>query len=115
MTDRVTSSIEYCDNKPGAVQEYPFGPQPLVMKVGGKMFAFFSKDSITLKCDPHIAENLREQYADVKPGYHMNKKHWNTVMLEGTLTEEELQSMMDHSYELVVAALPKAVRQALQT
>ncbi|GGG71517.1 hypothetical protein GCM10010918_28830 [Paenibacillus radicis (ex Gao et al. 2016)] len=115
MTDQVTSSIEYCDNKPGAVQDYPFGPQPLVMKVGGKMFAFFSADSITLKCDPVIAENLREQYAAVKPGYHMNKKHWNTVMLDGSLTEEELQSMIDHSYDLVAAALSKAVRQALQT
>ncbi|MUT68411.1 MmcQ/YjbR family DNA-binding protein [Paenibacillus sp. NEAU-GSW1] len=107
------SLIEYCEQKRGASGEYPFGPEPLVMKVAGKMFALFSAESVSLKCDPIIAANLREEHAAVKPGYHLNKKHWNTVLNDGTLSNEEMKSMIDHSYELVVASLTKAARQAL--
>ncbi|WP_262988459.1 MmcQ/YjbR family DNA-binding protein, partial [Enterococcus faecium] len=72
--------IEYCLTKKGAVKDFPFGPDILVIKVAGKMFAliFESRHTINLKCDPVIAENLREQHENVQPGYHMNKKHWNT-------------------------------------
>lgn len=82
----------------------------MVMKVGGKIFALLSGDSISLKCDPDIAANLREQHAAVQPGYHLNKKHWNTVHLDGSLTTEEVQDMIDHSYELVFKGLPKSER-----
>lgn len=109
----------YCLSKKGAKEDYPFGPAPLVMKVGGKMFALISKSGekeitdISLKCDPVIAENLREQHAAVEPGYHLNKKHWNTVKLDGSLTLSDLQDMIDHSYDLVLNSLPKSVRVAI--
>lgn len=102
--------VTYCEGKKGAVKDYPFGPEPLVMKVGGKMFALISDSSVSLKCDPAIAENMREQHAAVKPGYHLNKKHWNTVELDGSLSDDEVKSMIDHSYELVLASLTKAAR-----
>lgn len=105
---------DYCLSKPGAEQTYPFGPQPMVMKVGGKMFALINPDHISLKCDPVIAENLREQHAAVTPGYHLNKKHWNTVHVDGSLPPEELTDMIDHSYELVLRSLPKTVRNQLE-
>ncbi|MEI7025080.1 MmcQ/YjbR family DNA-binding protein [Paenibacillus sp. y28] len=104
----------YCLSKKGAFKDYPFGPEPLVMKVGGKMFALLSegpeKVEISLKCDPVIAENLREQHEAVRPGYHLNKKHWNTVTVMSALAQDELFAMIDHSYTLVVSKLPKAVR-----
>lgn len=102
--------IYYCEQKQGAQREYPFGPEPLVMKVAGKMFALFSSQSVSLKCDPIIAQNLREQHAAIQPGYHLNKKHWNSISIDGTLSEMELQEMIDHSYELVVASLTKLAR-----
>lgn len=104
------SMISCCAQMTAATKEYPFGPEPLVMKVAGKMFALFGDGSVSLKCDPVIAMNLREQHSAVKPGYHLNKKHWNTVHFDGSLTEEELRSMIEHSYELVVAGLTKAER-----
>jgi predicted DNA-binding protein (MmcQ/YjbR family) len=107
----------YCSAKRGSVLEYPFGPASMVMKVGGKMFALIgggeAGESISLKCDPVIAVNLREQYEAVVPGYHLNKKHWNTVRLNGSISCDELCSMIDHSYELVVRALSKAEREKL--
>lgn len=103
--------IRCCENQRGAVRDYPFGPEPLVMKVGGKMFALISDSSISLKCDPVIAENLREQYDDVRPGYHMNKKHWNTVDVNGSILLEEINDMIEHSYRLVVKGLPKTERE----
>lgn len=108
--------ITYGFSKKGATEDYPFGPDPLVMKVGGKMFALISKSgekqisSISLKCDPVIAENLREQHAAIQPGYHLNKKHWNSVILDGSLTISDVQDMIDHSYELVYNSLSKAMR-----
>ncbi len=101
--------VDYCLGMKGASKEYPFGPDPMVIKVAGKMFALISDkpNSISLKCDPVIAENLREQYEAVIPGYHLNKKHWNTVRLDGSMQREEVNSMILHSYKLVFASLPK--------
>jgi predicted DNA-binding protein (MmcQ/YjbR family) len=96
---------EYTLSKPDAEETQPFGPDNLVYKVNGKMFLLTSFDSIPLqfnvKCDPELALELREQYAAVIPGYHMNKKHWNTVVIDGSISNKELQKMIDHSYELV--------------
>lgn len=109
----------YCLSKKGAVQEYPFGPDTLVMKVGGKIFALISVPGnesavqISLKCDPVIAANLREQHKCVQPGYHLNKQHWNTVTADGSLPMGDLQAMIDHSYDLVLNGLTKAAREAV--
>jgi predicted DNA-binding protein (MmcQ/YjbR family) len=109
----------YCKSKREAVLEYPFGPDAAVMKVAGKMFALLSGTgkggSISLKCDPVIAENLRQQYVSVVPGYHLNKKHWNTVKADGSIPIGEIRDMIDHSYEQVVKGLPKAERIRLTT
>ncbi|SEO50053.1 MmcQ/YjbR family DNA-binding protein [Paenibacillus sp. OV219] len=104
--------IGHCLSKAGAIKEFPFGPDPLVMKAGGKMFALIPGDgsSISLKCDPVIAENLRQQYEAITPGYHLNKKHWNSITLDGSVPEQELHDMIDHSYELVLKGMTKAER-----
>ena len=108
---------EYCLKKAGVSEEAPFGPEHIVFKVGGKMFALLAFEEIpptaNLKCDPDFALELRDRYEDVRPGYHMNKKHWNTVVISGAIREAELCRMIDHSYELVVGALPKAMRAGL--
>jgi predicted DNA-binding protein (MmcQ/YjbR family) len=105
---------EYCLSKPRATEGTPFGPDVLVFKVGGKMFALAALDEMpttaNLKCDPDWALDLRDRYEQVRPGYHMNKKHWNTVEIEDTIPNAELRKMIDHSYELVAASLPKARR-----
>lgn len=110
--------IAYIMSKRGAVDEYPFGPEAQVFKVVGKMFALVPADpdthTVTLKCDPDHALILREVYADdVKPGYHMNKRHWNTVTINGKVPDDELCEMVDESYDLVVAGLKKAARDKL--
>ncbi|MET3732269.1 MmcQ/YjbR family DNA-binding protein [Moheibacter stercoris] len=105
---------QYCLSKKAVTEEFPFGPETLVFKVGGKIFALSGLDnpefSVNLKCDPTYAEELRENYEEVQPGYHMNKKHWNTISFEGNLSEELLQKLIDHSYELVVKSLSKQKR-----
>jgi predicted DNA-binding protein (MmcQ/YjbR family) len=105
---------EYCLTKPGAREETPFGPDVLVFKVGGKIFALAALDEVpptaNLKCDPDLALDLRDRYEQIKPGYHMNKRHWNTVEIDGGIPANELRKMIDHSYELVAASLPKARR-----
>lgn len=102
---------QYCLTKPGASEDVPFGPDVLVFKVGGKMFALAALDevpaTVNLKCDPDLALDLRDQYEQVTPGYHMNKKHWNTVEIEGGIADIEVRKMIDHSYELVIKKLPK--------
>lgn len=104
----------YLLSKPAAVEDFPFDTSTLVLKVGGKMFAALGIHDeplrINLKCDPGKAEVLREQYPAVQPGYHMNKRHWNTVRLDGSVPEPELLAMIDESYALVVKGLPKAQR-----
>lgn len=106
-----------CRALPGCTEDQPFGPDTLVYKVGGKVFAILPLDAdpatINLKCHPDRAERLREEYAGVMPGYHMNKRHWNTVVLDGDVPERLVEEMIRHSYELVVNSLPRAVREGL--
>ena len=108
---------EYCLGKPHVAEGTPFGETVLVFKVAGKMFALASLDEVpttaNLKCDPDLALDLRDRYEQVRPGYHMNKKHWNTVEIGSGIPEAELRKMVDHSYELVVKSLPKARRETL--
>lgn len=103
--------------KPGAVEDYPFGPQPLVLKVGGKMFALVDEASqpaqVSLKCEPAHALFLRDSFPAVQPGYHLNKEHWNTVTLDGSIPDAGIQAMVDESYDLVVKSLTRAARQRL--
>jgi predicted DNA-binding protein (MmcQ/YjbR family) len=111
---------EYCLAKPGTTESFPFDEDVLVFKVMNKMFALTSlkkweegDHSINLKCDPKKATELRETYPDdVFPGYHMSKKHWNTVVIEyGTLSDDLIKHLINHSYELVVSKLPKKDRE----
>ncbi|MBB6610281.1 MmcQ/YjbR family DNA-binding protein [Pontibacter sp. Tf4] len=108
---------EYCLAKPGTTEELPFDEDTLVFKVCGKMFALCSisefENGIALKCNPDEAVELREKYPQVKPGYHMSKKHWNTVLPEAGLPEQLLLQMIDASYNLVVAKLTKAQKMQL--
>jgi predicted DNA-binding protein (MmcQ/YjbR family) len=108
---------EYCRKKHGATEGTPFGENVLVFKVAGKIFALAPLDEVpataNLKCDPDLALELRDRYEQVCPGYHMNKKHWNTVELDSGIPDTELRKMIDHSYELVVKSLPKAARAKL--
>jgi predicted DNA-binding protein (MmcQ/YjbR family) len=108
---------EYCLAKRGATESTPFGEDVLVFKVGGKMFALAALDEIparaNLKCDPDLALELRDRYEQVRPGYHMNKKHWNTVEIESGIPIAELRRMIDHSYELVGKSLPRRSREKL--
>ena len=109
-------AIELFLSKPGAEETTPFGPEVLVYKVGGKMFALTEPDefpaSINLKCDPDRAVMLRDEYESITPGYHMNKRHWNTVILDGSVPDSLLSALIDHSYQLVVGSLPKAKKPA---
>jgi predicted DNA-binding protein (MmcQ/YjbR family) len=99
----------------GAVLDFPFGPETKVFKVGGKLFALsgLRGDTVNLKCEPALAETLRETYGSVVPGYHMNKRHWNTVDLRGDVPDKVLEEMLEDSYDLVVAGLPKATQRTL--
>ena len=114
--DRV---IAACGAKPASAEDYPFGDEVAVFKVGGRIFALVSlgppPGSVSLKCDPGLAAALRDRYAAITPGYHLNKRHWNTVALDGSVPDEELLELIDHSYELVVARLSRAQRNKLMT
>jgi predicted DNA-binding protein (MmcQ/YjbR family) len=104
---------DYCLKKESVTEEFPFGEDVMVFKVKGKMFALTDVEtfsSINLKCDPEKATELREQYGAVQPGYHMNKKHWNTVMIDGSLPDKLLKEWIDHSYELVLGGAKRPVR-----
>jgi predicted DNA-binding protein (MmcQ/YjbR family) len=105
-----------CLAKPGASDGHPFGPGALVFKVAGKVFAIIADQAdpptISLKCEPDIAISMRQSYAAVTPGYHLNKRHWNTVVADGT-ADDQLPDWIDDSYDLVVAGLPKRVRATL--
>ena len=108
----------YLLNKPEAWEDFPFGPDAAVYKIETKIFALLfqqnGQDKLNLKCDPQQARELRDVFDAVQPGYHMNKTHWNTVILDGSLPAGEIQRMIDHSYSLVVKSLKKAVRQGLE-
>lgn len=109
----------YCLKKKAVSEELPFGPQTLVFKVGGKVFLLVGLDQIdalsfNVKCDPEYAIELREEYQQtVFPGYHMNKKHWNTVFCNRQLSDDKIRDLIDHSYELVFRSLPKSVQAAI--
>ena len=104
-----------CLSHPGAVQEFPFGPQTSVFKVGGKMFALSALDSrplrVSLKCEPELAASLRLAHPAIGPGYHLNKRHWNTVTLDGSLPDAMVRDLVEDSYDLVVAGLPRRERE----
>lgn len=100
----------YCLNKKGVTEAFPFDVSTLVYKVKNKIFALTDLDGdfrINLKCDPLYAISLREEFPAVMPGYHMNKKHWNTIIIDGSLSDKELQKLINHSYDLVLASLSK--------
>lgn len=107
----------YCLAKPGSVADFPFDQETMVFKAGNKMFALANINSdppkVNLKCDPLLAQDLRERYEEVEPGYHMNKRHWNTVGCQGNLPDSEIKKMIDLSYELVVKSLTKKTRKEL--
>ena len=114
--DRVMAA---CSTKPGSVEDYPFSDEVAVFKVAGRMFALVSlgpaPGSVSLKCDPGMAADLRGRYAAITPGYHLNKRHWNTVMLDGSVPEAEVLELIDHSYDLVLAGLTTSQRNELIT
>ena len=108
---------EYCMAKPGVTEDFPFDETTLVFKVMGKMFVLTNLEgdwSLNLKCDPTRAIELREEYPAIQPGYHMNKAHWNTVNMDGSLSRKLIQELTDHSYQLVVGKLPLKLRQELK-
>lgn len=107
---------QYCLGMKGVTEEFPFGENTLVFKVMGKMFALTNLDgdfSVNLKCDPDLTTELREQYPAVLPGYHMNKTHWNTVMMDGSISNKLIFEWTKHSYQLVVDHLPKTIKNKL--
>ncbi len=105
---------EYLLSKPGAEEGFPFGPAVMVFKVGGRMFATLAYEEtparMNLKCDPERAIELREQYMSVQPGYHMNKTHWNTIVLDDEVPRAVVFEMIDHSYELIAKSGSKRSR-----
>jgi predicted DNA-binding protein (MmcQ/YjbR family) len=109
--------LEICLGLPGAVETYPFGDDVAVIKVGGKMFALVpltgGQGVVNLKCDPARALELRTAYAGIRPGYHQNKRHWNTVDLDGSVEDDVVHGLIEDSYDLVVAGLPRSVRATL--
>ncbi len=103
----------YCLSKKGVTEEFPFDTQTLVYKVGGKLFALTNVDTferINLKCDPEEAIELRERYDCVLPGYHMNKKHWNTIRMDKSVSDQLIKKWIDQSYALVVDQLTQKIR-----
>lgn len=108
---------DYCLSFPGSVETFPFGPATSVFKVAGKMFALSALARrplrVSLKCEPRLAEQLREAHPAVEPGYHLNKRHWNTVILDGSVPDQMIKDMIEDSYDLVVSRLSAARRRAL--
>lgn len=108
---------DYCLRKPGVTESTPFGPDTLVFKVMNKMFAVTGLDVfeyVNLKCDPERAVELREEWEGIKPGWHMNKQHWNSVFVDGSVPDKMILELTDHSYDLIVASLPKKVKEELK-
>jgi predicted DNA-binding protein (MmcQ/YjbR family) len=107
----------WCLAQTGAVEEFPFGPEHSVFKVAGKMFAISAFDrrplEVSVKSDPELALQLRVTYAAIRPGYHLNKRHWNTVTLDGSLPDQLIRDLVEDSYDLVVSALPERTRKHL--
>ncbi len=118
LDGRLETLREYMLTKPGAVEEFPFGPEVMVIRVVGKIFGLIAWEEnplrISLKCDPERAVELRELYPGIIPGYHLNKQHWNTVIMDTSVTDALVRELMDHSYDLVVSTLSKAKRADLE-
>lgn len=110
-------AIELCLSLPVVAETTPFGPEVLVYKVSGKMFATAGLEGevgrMNLKCNPERALRLREEWEAIEPGYHMNKKHWNTVIFDGSLPRTLLEELIVHSYDLVIAGMPKKLRETI--
>ncbi len=109
---------DYCLSLPGTTEDFPFDEVTLVFKIGGKMYLLTGLDGpfyINVKCDPDLAISLRELYPAVQPGFHMNKKHWNTVEVDGSVSDKLLKQWIDQSYHLVRQSLSKAVKLKLET
>ncbi len=110
---------DYCLSKIGSTESFPFDDKTLVFKVGNKMFALIPLEaetpSINLKCDPERAISLREEYPAITAGYHMSKKHWNTVKLDGSLNQKMIQELIDHSYQLIFEKLSKKLQQEINS
>jgi predicted DNA-binding protein (MmcQ/YjbR family) len=108
----------WCLERPGTTEEFPFDQHTSVFKVAGKVFALSNLRGrplrVSVKCDPELAAQLRISYPAVAPGYHLNKRHWNTITLDGSLDDALVIDMLEDSYDLVVEGLPRAARQALQ-
>lgn len=108
---------DHCLSFAGVEETFPFGPETSVFKVAGKMFALSrlgaSSLRVSVKCEPRLAEALRQAHAAVLPGYHLNKRHWNTVIIDGSLPDDTIRDMIEDSYDLVVSKLPQARRRAL--
>ena len=107
-----------CLAQTGAVEDFPFGPEHSVFKVAGKVFALSALDrtplEVSVKCEPELAEQLRHSYEAIRPGYHLNKRHWNTITLDGSLGDKLVRELIEDSYDLVVSALPKRTREELK-
>ena len=113
----IESLREYCLSLKGVTESFPFDEETLVFKVGGKMFALTNLDgplSVNLKCEPEKAIELREEYPQVIPGYHMNKQHWNTVNIDDYISDKLVQEWIDDSYQLVYESLPRKVRAEIE-
>jgi len=107
---------DHCLKKQGFSEDFPFGPDVLVFRVAGKIFALMDVntfESVNLKCDPERAVELRERHDGVRPGFHMNKQHWNTIATDGSVPEKLILELADHSYDLIRATLTKKQREAL--
>jgi predicted DNA-binding protein (MmcQ/YjbR family) len=113
-----TELRRWCLDQAGAVEEFPFGPEHSVFKVAGKMFALSALDreplEVSVKCEPELAAQLRHTYPAIRPGYHLNKRHWNTITLDGSLPDDLVPDLIEDSYALVVSALPKRLRDQLR-
>ncbi len=108
---------EYCLNLPAVTEDMPFGDDTLVFRIKNKIFALLNLEGeirLNLKCDPERAIALREEFSAIIPGYHMNKAHWNTLIMNDSLKVELIRSLIDHSYELIIESLPKAVKEELK-
>jgi len=107
----------WCLEQPGAFEDFPFRPDVSVFKVAGKMFALSMLEreplEVSVKCEPELAVELRNSYAAIRPGYHLNKRHWNTITIDGSLPDQFVRDLIEDSYDLVVSALPKRVRAEL--
>jgi predicted DNA-binding protein (MmcQ/YjbR family) len=112
-----TELRRWCLQHPGAIEDFPFGPEHSVFKVAGKMFALSALDraplEVSVKCEPDLAAQLRHSYPAIRPGYHLNKRHWNTITVDGGLPDQLVRDLIEDSYDLVVSALPRRLRRQL--